>query len=54
MNYYDYRTYFQQLINNSNTIISNQNSIILFLSVLCFLFGIFIVYYFLRNMIKGG
>lgn len=54
MNYYDYRNYFQSLISNSQLIIDNQNTIIILLSCLCFLFGIFLVYYLIRNMIKGG
>ncbi len=53
MNYYDYRTYFSTLVSNTETIINLQNSIITGLSVIIFLFTIYFLYIFIRNMIKG-
>ena len=54
MSYYDYRTYFQTLVSNTETIITNQNNIINALSVVVFLFTIYFLYLYIRNMIKGG
>lgn len=54
MNYYDYRTYFQTLITNTESIINLQNSIITGLSIIIFLFVLYFLYTFIRNMIKGG
>lgn len=54
MNYYDYRTYFQTIISNIESIINLQNSIITGLSVIIFLLVLIYIYFFIRNMIKGG
>lgn len=54
MNYYDYRTYFQTIISNTESIINLQNSIITGLSVIIFLLVLIYIYFFIRNMIKGG
>lgn len=54
MYYYDYTNYFSTLISNSNSIINNQENILTLLSVLIFVFVIFFLYIFMRNMISGG
>lgn len=51
MIYYDYRSYFQTIIDNQELIISNNSDIIKFLSVLVFLFVCFFMYYLIRKMI---
>lgn len=53
MQYYDYRSYFQTLINNQTTIISKQDVIINFLTLFIFVFVCFFLYFFIRNMIKN-
>lgn len=53
MGYYDYTSYFQALITNTETIIQNQNNLITLISVLLFIFTIFFIYLFIRNMIKS-
>lgn len=52
--YFDYSSYFQTLISNTNNIITLQNSIITGLSVIIFLLILYFLYIFIRNMIKGG
>lgn len=54
MQYYDYRSYFQTLVNNQGTIISNQATIINFLTLFIFIFVSYFLYIYIRNMIKGG
>lgn len=54
MQYYDYRSYFQTLINNQETIISKQISMTNFLTLFIFIFVCFFLYFFIRNMIKNG
>ena len=49
---YYYTEYFKTLISNTNTIISIQNSILLYLQLFIFIFTIFLVYYFVRNMLN--
>lgn len=53
MQYYDYRSYFQTLITNQNTIITNQTSIINFINLFVFIFTCYFLYVFIRNMIKN-
>lgn len=53
MTYYDYRTYFQTIIDNQELIISNNNDILTVLSVFAFMFGCFIMYFLIRNMIRN-
>ena len=53
MGYYDYTSYFQALITNTGAIIQNQNNLITLISVLLFIFTIFFIYLFIRNMIKS-
>lgn len=48
--YYD--SYFHSLINNTNSIISIQNSILLYLQVLVFLVSLFFIYVFLNNSLE--
>lgn len=50
----DYSHYFQTLISNTENIISNQNSIIIGLSIIIFTMILYFIYIFIRNMIKGG
>lgn len=51
---YDYYTeYFKTLISNTNTIIAKQNSILLYLQLFVFVYTVFLIYFFIRNMIKG-
>lgn len=50
----DYTIYFQTLISNTENIISNQNSIIIGLSIIIFTMILYFIYIFIRNMIKGG
>lgn len=52
--YFDYTSYFQTLISNTENIISNQNSIIIGLSIIIFTMILYFIYVFIRNMIKGG
>ncbi len=52
--YFDYSSYFQTLISNTESIINLQNSIITGLSVIIFLLILYFLYIFIRNMIKGG
>ncbi len=52
--YFDYSSYFQTIVSNTDTIITLQNSIITGLSVIIFLFVLYFLYIFIRNMIKGG
>lgn len=54
MQYYDYRNYFQTLVSNQGIIISNQTTIIKFLTLLIFIFVCYFLYIYIRNMIKGG
>lgn len=49
---YYYTEYFRTLISNTNTIISNQNSILLYIQLFIFIYVIFLVYFFIRNMIN--
>jgi hypothetical protein len=49
---YYYTEYFKTLISNTNTIISIQNSILLYLQLFIFIFTIFLVYYLVRNMVN--
>ena len=51
--YYDYTQEFQTLITNTNTIIQNQNNLYSGLTVFMFIFTIFFIYLFIRNMIKS-
>lgn len=51
--YYDYTQEFQTLISNTNTIIENQNNLYTCLTVFIFIFSIFFIYLFIRNMIKS-
>lgn len=53
MYYYDYTSYFQTLITNTETIIQNQNNLFTVITVFLFIFTIFFVYLFIRNMIKS-
>lgn len=53
MGYYDYTQEFQTLISNTETIIGNQNNLYSCLCVFLFVFTIFFVYLFIRNMIKS-
>lgn len=48
--YYD----FSQLVYNTEIIIKNQEDLLSILFCFTFIFTIFLVYYFVRNMIKGG
>lgn len=48
--YYD----FSQLVRNSEIIIDKQDDILTVLTCFTFIFSIFLVYIFIRNMIKGG
>lgn len=52
--YFDYSSYFQTLISNTEIIISNQNSILIGLSIIIFTIILYFIYIFIRNMIKGG
>lgn len=52
--YLDYSSYFQRLISNTEIIISNQNSILIGLSIIIFTIILYFIYIFIRNMIKGG
>lgn len=52
--YFDYSFYFQTLISNTENIISNQNSILIGLSIIIFTIILYFIYIFIRNMIKGG
>lgn len=52
--YFDYSSYFHTLISNTENIISNQNSIIIGLSIIIFIMILYFIYIFIRNMIKGG
>lgn len=52
--YYDYSSYFQTLITNNETIIENQNNLFIALTLFLFIFTIFFIYLFIRNLIKGG
>lgn len=52
--YFDYSSYFRTLISNTENIISNQNSIIIGLSIIIFTMILYFIYIFIRNMIKGG
>lgn len=54
MQYYDYRPYFQTLINNQESIISRQTLIFNFLTLFIFIFVCFFLYIYIRNMIKTG
>ena len=49
---YYYTEYFKTLIGNTNTIISNQNNLLLYLQLLLFIFTVFLIYYFIRNMLN--
>lgn len=49
---YYYTEYFKTLISNTNTIISNQNNLLLYLQLLLFIFTVFLIYYFIRNMLN--
>lgn len=51
MTYYDYRTYFQTLISNQETIINNLDNLLNILSVFAFMFGCFFVYFIVRRML---
>lgn len=53
MNYFDYRTYFQTIIDNQEIIISNYENILSVLALLAFMFCCFMMYFFIRNMIKN-
>jgi len=53
MYYYDYTSYFQTLISKSEIIINNQTNLFNCLCIIIFLFTIFFIYYFIRNMIKS-
>jgi len=53
MQYYDYSSYFQTLINNQTSIINNQTSIINFINLFVFIFVCYFLYVFIRNMIKN-
>lgn len=52
--YLDYSSYFQRLISNTENIISNQDSILIGLSIIIFTIILYFIYIFIRNMIKGG
>lgn len=53
MGYYDYSSYFQQLINKQTTIISNQDLIIKYLQFFIFIFVVYFLWKFISNMIRG-
>jgi hypothetical protein len=53
MNYFDYRTYFQTIIDNQELILSNYENILSILSGIAFILGFFIMYFLIRNMIKN-
>ena len=53
MSYYDYRTYFQTMIDNQELILSNYENILAILAGIAFMFGCFIMYFLIRNMIKN-
>lgn len=52
--YFDYSSYFQTLVTNTNTIIKNQEDILCILSVIIISIIIYFIYIYIRNMIKGG
>ena len=53
MTYFDYRTYFQTIIDNQEIIISNNNNITNFLCTLILLLACFFMYEIIRNMIRN-
>lgn len=52
--YFDYVSYFQTLVTNTNTIIKNQEDILCLLTVIIMSIIIYFIYIYVRNMIKGG
>ena len=53
MSYYDYSSYFQTLITNTENILQNQNYLFTLMSIFLFIFTTFFIYIFIRNMIKS-
>lgn len=53
MNYYDYRSYFQTLINNTDKLLQQNSTLILFLQVFLFMFTIYFLYRFISSMVRG-
>ena len=51
MGYYDYSTYFVNLINKSEILHQDFQQIILYLQLFIFLFGCFFVYYLVSKML---
>ena len=52
--YFDYSSYFQTLVTNTNIIIKNQEDILCILTVIIMSMIIYFIYIYVRNMIKGG
>ena len=53
MSYFDYRTYFQTMIDNQELIISSNDNILKFLCFFTFIFCCFFMYFLIRNMIRN-
>lgn len=52
--YYDYTSYLNTLISNTDTINTNLGNLFTLLGCFVFLFAIFLVYCFIRNMIRSS
>lgn len=53
MPYYDYSSYFQNIISHQNMLQVSLDKGVLFIQLLCFMFACYFVWKFVSSMLKG-